>query len=368
MKDNSLNSNILCNVHPLKDRPDPEPGQLGSNMLFAISLKSGYWYDFNGNPEKGFVNISFDPKQGAWSNLGYIISLHSESNTTPTMNLGFMYLPNEFTFEGITYKNYSNDPVINILNETGTVVRHEFGHTLSLHHEHLNNIPGSKNPIEYNYENLYKEYSGIGAPGNSGYCNTINFNNLDPNIIKTTPPDSLCKCPDGSDCSYDINRYNNIYFNIVEKLNSDYYEGTNFDYKSVMLYGIDNYFIKGCENVYGYCDKNPTNYNSTYSDIDREYLSKLYPKYSNDIPIPEITIRYIYEPGHVITYNDIVKEKWVKKIITEDLESFIGFKFNFQESTASTESPKEPIKLKPEEIAGIVVGIIVFLFILMKIR
>ena len=153
--------------------------------------------DPNVNPE---INISFIQGDGSWSYMG-----NDSKYFSPSMNYGWLD------------NSTSND-------EFSRVVLHEFGHALSLIHEHQN---PRENPIEWNKEAVYKYFSGS------------------PNYWSRKEIDE----------------------NLFEKYSVDQINGSSFDPNSIMLYGFPASLTlngKGTKN------------NNSLSEMDKTAVRHLY--------------------------------------------------------------------------------------------
>ena len=127
-----------------------------------------------------------------------------------------------------------NIATMNLGQLTKSTILHEFGHMLGLLHEHQNPRGG----IKWDREVVIKSLSG--AP-----------NNWDEKMIE---------------------------HNVLSVANSTNSEGTDFDHKSIMLYGFpDEWTTNG----------KGTQFNNQLSDTDIQYIQKLYPK-TNSSPKPKI--------------------------------------------------------------------------------
>ena len=89
-------------------------------------------WEFIRDPRDADIRITFDPRDGAWSYLG--IDCLSISKDRPTMNLGWLD-----NIELDRRHSQTSD------HNEGGVVKHEFGHALSLIHQHQN--PSDTNPL-----------------------------------------------------------------------------------------------------------------------------------------------------------------------------------------------------------------------------
>ena len=108
-------------------------------------------WEFVKNPRDAEIRITFDPLEGAYSYLG--IDCLGISKNRPTMNLGWL--------DNINLdRRYSRSSGHN----QGGVVKHEFGHALSLIHQHQN--PGDDNPLPelWNWDRVVADLSG--SPNN----------------------------------------------------------------------------------------------------------------------------------------------------------------------------------------------------------
>jgi hypothetical protein len=114
----------------------------------------------------------------------------------PSMQLGALDFPKErsFVYDSKVYKIPENIKYDD--NHNGAIIKHEFGHVLGKYHEHQNPI---NNPIQWNVEKVY-------------------------NFYKKTQP-KFTK--------------NDIYENVIKKLNVSEVDATPFDPLSIMMYNID---------------------------------------------------------------------------------------------------------------------------------
>lgn len=153
--------------------------------------------DTNTNPE---IKISFTKGDGSWSYIG-----NDSKYFSPSMNYGW-------------FDNSTSDK------EFSRVVLHEFGHALSLIHEHQN---PRDNPIQWNKEAVYKYFSGS------------------PNFWSRKEIDE----------------------NLFAKYSIDQINGSSFDPNSIMLYGFPASLT---------LDGKGTNNNYYLSDMDKEVVRRLY--------------------------------------------------------------------------------------------
>ncbi|MGE3541164.1 MAG: M12 family metallopeptidase [Candidatus Tectimicrobiota bacterium] len=99
-------------------------------------------FEFNNAPDAE-IRITFDPNDGAWSNVG--TDARMVPLNQPTMNLGFM---------------------------DGGTVAHEFGHAIGLGHEHQNPAGG----LQWNEEVVIRD---LGGPPNFWTPEQVRFNVLE---------------------------------------------------------------------------------------------------------------------------------------------------------------------------------------------
>lgn len=191
------------------------------NIIKSVESLVNLKFQFVGSG--GMIRIAFNPNDGAWSYVGK--ECLSIPKNKPTMNLGWLD-------EG--------------------VVRHEFGHTLGLCHEHQN----PKAPIQWNESNVIKDLSG--AP---------NFWDLA--TIKS---------------------------NVLDRYNLNEVDATDTDPNSVMMYPIP---AKWCLDGFSATGSND------YSVTDKAFLAKLYP--FKDAPVVTTTES---------TIEPVLPIEVVKKIFT----------------------------------------------------
>lgn len=141
------------------------------------------------------VRITFRKNLGSWSYVGTDALFIPKSQAT--MNFGWL--------------------------DESTVL-HEFGHMLSLLHEHQN----PKGGLQWNRDQVIKDLSG---PPNNWDLNTIEHN-----VLNSIPDNSV--------------------------------NGTTFDPHSIMLYFFPDHWVKSGKG---------TKQNSSISQLDRDHIAKLYP-------------------------------------------------------------------------------------------
>ncbi len=176
------------------------------------------------------ITISFD-SDGASSLVG-----NQSSSAIPSMNLGWVDAPDNFEWKGVKYvpapaplgAQSKRGRGMHRNNEytTGATVVHEFCHALGMMHEHQN--PRGV-PIEWNKQAVWNAYCG--SPNNWDW-NTIQRNILDQLELNTT-------------------------------------NGSEFDPKSIMIYQFSPELTLNMSQG--------TSMNAYLSDMDKEWLSKTYP-------------------------------------------------------------------------------------------
>jgi hypothetical protein len=176
----------------------------GTPEEHAITKRQALWWTQWANIKFAFtddqdaeIRVTFDPGNGAWSFIGNDARLISV--TEPTMNLGFL---------------------------GGGTAAHEFGHALSLGHEHQNPEGG----IRWNREAVIRDLSG--------------------------PPNNWS--------------VQEIEYNVLQRYSVDQVRGTNFDPLSIMLYYFPSSWV---------VDGVGTKANETISQMDASYIgsSAAYP-------------------------------------------------------------------------------------------
>ena len=343
---------------------------LASTAIFNTKL---VW----GPGQYGTISVSFNTSDGAWSQVG------KDSNTSyPSMNLGWVDPPADtftmdgFTFDGslfnetgldengntefIEHRNYCNymdcsklsDPNYICVGENlvcskgwqpGSVIIHEFGHSLGMYHEHQNYLNG--NPIEYDLDGatLFSLSQRNNPKGEcvQDYCKSMCFSSdINPYFCKSGCDKNVNFTPD---CLAEVAQAReDATTNVLEKYNCTStvcdYAGSSFDNSSVMLYTVDDYMLK--PDVQGKRN-NPTKINFVYSDTDKEWLARMYPVDNPNKPV--LTVKFTQGPDW--------KKYWVKKVIMESLAPCVGVKFVFDlpVKTPSVFTSKCPYKLTPME-------------------
>lgn len=110
-------------------------------------------FQFVDNSEYADVKITFKfPGYGA-SLIG--TRCQDTPQNSPTMKLGILDFPKSRKFELNSKIYVIPDNVPETINNTGSVIKHEFGHVLGKYHEHQNPID---NPIIWDVEKTYKYY------------------------------------------------------------------------------------------------------------------------------------------------------------------------------------------------------------------
>lgn len=230
----------------------------------------------------------------------------------------------------------------------GGVVIHEFGHALSMGHEHQNFLNGE--PIKYDSEgatlNAMMGLLGLSSndPCVQTYCKKLCLEDgvrpsfcqsgCDPNISI----DASCQSKINSARQLADNNILNKY----ECTDSNCpYSGSLFDPDSVMIYEVPDYVIE--PNAQGK-RVNPTYENYQFSATDKAELQMRYPLDSNNKP--QIRVRFQDGPDW--------KKYWVKKVVKEMIEPFVGIDFLFDlpvktpaPTHSPTHSPTEPPTLAP---------------------
>lgn len=237
--------------------------------------------------EKNEITITFGnyPCDECSVNAGWsLIGKEANNEPYPSMNLGFVDPPFEdFEWEGILYLKSGFEyglrnrcsKNINSINgcETGWVpgfsVVHEFGHALGMKHEHQNNLNNS-NKLDIN-----TEYIITYMEANLGWDRETTIKNI-------------------------IEWYSD----------PNYYNGSDFDPKSIMFYNFPKSWLNSGEGISS---------NFVLSDKDKEWLEKMYPK-DNQI---EITVYFVDSD------SPSWKKAWIKKVVTEQISPHVGIKFNF---------------------------------------
>lgn len=221
---------------------EPEVQRKVEEMAHTWSRYANIRFKFVDDPDAE-IRISFT-QPGSWSYIG--TDALSIPKSQPTMNFGWL-TPS------------SPD------SEYRRVVVHEFGHALSLVHEHQNPDKG----IPWNKPAVYDYYSG--------------------------PPNNWTK-----------EQVDNNLFKTYDKDQTQY---TKFDPKSIMLYPIPNEFTIGDFEV---------GWNKKLSKTDKQFIAEKYPKPANEIIVDDPPREEeISDAGEVDTYTFIVTQKGVYRIETK---------------------------------------------------
>ena len=209
----------------------------------AVAFKSKYWdkghtlkiYFINGSVSQkanmeNVINEMTDPLSIEYQ----IVSTVEESELRISFNYGYgsySYLGTDALFISKT------EETLNIGWEGFDVMRHEFGHALNLLHEHQN----PKEGIVWNESEVIKSLSG--------------------------PPNSWT--------------LEQIRHNVLDKVDINALDSTDFDSKSIMLYYFPNSWTIG---------NFETNHNSVVSEIDKSFLLSKYGITEQDKIAPVITL------------------------------------------------------------------------------
>lgn len=110
------------------------------------------------------------------------------SQYEPTMQYGILDSPKsrKFEFDSKIYIIPENVP--ETINNTGSVIKHEFGHVLGKQHEHQNPID---NPIVWNVDRTYKYYEEPPDPWSRESVYNNLFKMLKPSQVDATPFDPM---------------------------------------------------------------------------------------------------------------------------------------------------------------------------------
>ena len=315
------------NITPCLDVYPPQDfNKNESKKLKAIFIKDNIWDD----GENGTITITFgenaccDECGNGVTNLSKIGS--DSKFYFPSMVITTLDAPWEsFEFEGVTYpfelfenskRNSCIDGLINSCApnwKPGGTPLHEFGHAMGMLHEHQNNV-NQDNPFVFNrpvvLDDLMDPSKGL----------TVDF--IDNNVI------NRYECTE-SNCPY---------------------LGSPFDPNSIMNYFIPQKWLK-----------EGTQMDNSYelSNLDKEWLERTYPL--NNPDKPNITVQF--------TDGEEWQRAWIQKVVTEKLQPHVGINFTFKKELLEPEPgalcPTDIlIKLPPEVILGILLGVAVFIVII----
>lgn len=284
--------------------------------LLALFYDSLIWTTKNVNNN---VSITFikDP-ENAWSHIGTSANRMGKNILDPSMNFGYIDPPFEdFCIDGKYFKkelfinekrNYCQHPSYTIedcrqpngtLNfKPGGTILHEFGHLLGQMHEHQNHLnpsgdPNKANPLVFNIPAMEKDLN-------------LTKDFIENNIVQSYQ------------CITNQNQCKGYYDSTIGACsNKCPYSGSDFDPKSIMLYTVPKKFLLQGPEI------TP---NFEYSDTDKLWLSKKYPKNNN------IILKIFF-----IDYNSPEwKKYWVKYVVKNYLEPIVGVKFYFYTRTHPT--------------------------------
>jgi hypothetical protein len=298
------------------------PNNKKNKQLRAVFQKSAIWKPGS----TGRITITFKDEEAAWSHIG-----SNSTNEYPSMNLGFIDPPFvSFSFNDKFYdinkipsfknamRNYCNDPLNpgtckksgptgSINWQPGSTVVHETMHSLSSVHMHQVDLYNS-NPIKLDVEAVRRYYR----------ANNMTDSDAEVNVIERYSCD-----PSKSTCDY---------------------IGSPYDPDSVMLYNLPDDWVIG---------KNPTYPNYVMSILDKEWLTKTYPKEPSNLSNwPEITVEFVDHPinaygfqeSGTVTDNLGWKQAWVQKVIIESIVPLVGIRYRFVDANGAV------ITIKPLEV------------------
>ena len=181
-------------------------------------------FDFGNYGKQADIRITFNEGAGAYSRLGTQSTWYKGSSQQPeSMNLGWLDEPysGEFEWQG---RAYSFPPSAwRSSNDIGGVIVHEFGHALAMAHEHMS----PKGGIVWNEPAVLAYFSGS------------------PNYWSEEQ----------------------IRYNVMDKLQSDLYNASEFDPDSVMLYAFPAHLTLNTDG---------TKANPSLSATDKQWLARVY--------------------------------------------------------------------------------------------
>jgi hypothetical protein len=207
-------------------------------------------FDFGDYGMDGDIRVTFKNANSAFSRLG-TESLYKSDDQPESLNLGWVDPPysNTFNYKGQNYTCPSSEHRNG--NDVGGTIIHEFGHAIGMIHEHQN---PKGNKIQWNKKAVYDQYK---CPPNNWAANCDN------EIGTKCPCDDNQYCNDSLICP-DTKQINS---NILDRYDESTLNASQFDPKSIMLYG----FTKNLT-LNGYS----TSPNSKLSKLDIEWIQNIY--------------------------------------------------------------------------------------------